>query len=68
MPDGGMVLPPPPLPLTRLPLISSVKKKNFRPWPPHHGVASSAPRPFRLSLPEQPQGVLGIHSTSLTSA
>lgn len=33
MPDGGTVLPPQPLPLTRLPLASSVK--NFKPWPPH---------------------------------
>lgn len=57
---------PQPLPLTRLPLASSVK--NFRPWPPHRCVASSAPRPFQLVLPEQSQGVLGIHSTSLTSA
>lgn len=66
MPDGGRVLPPP-LPLTRLPLASSVK--NFRPWPPHHCVASSAPRPFfQLVLPEQSQGGLRIHSTSLTSA
>lgn len=29
-PDGGMVLPPPPLPLTRLPLVSSVKKKKLQ--------------------------------------
>lgn len=65
MPDGEIVLPPQPLPLTRLPLASSVK--NFKPWPPHRCAVFSAPRPFQLFQPEWSQGVLGIHFP-LTSA
>lgn len=62
-PDGEIVLPPQPLPLTRLPLASSVK--NFKPWPPHRCAVSSAPQTL---LPERSQGVLGIPSPPLTSA